>query len=141
MRNWYILLLLFVVVVAQQYHNNMAQTLAIDQVRLGHLNVYHLSSKLQDVAFFLNHPHVFHIFGLSETRLKSHIPTSHLHIPNYDIYRKDASLTNPQHAGLVVYVHNSICTIARRRTDLESGLVESLWIVQSRGFPPIHAAS
>ena len=107
----------------------MAQTSNLTgQLRLGHLNVYHLSSKIQDVTSFFNNTHVFHIFGLSETRLKARIPTNHITIPNYSIYRKDASLTNPLHAGLVVYVHNSICMNTRRRVDLESDIVENVWI-------------
>ena len=106
----------------------MVQTSTIDQLRLGHLNVYHLSSKIQDITSFFNNTHVFHIFGLSETRLKAHIPTNHINIPNYSIHGKDASQRNPLHAGLVVYVQNSICMNAQRRTDLESDIVESLWI-------------
>ena len=105
----------------------MAHTIGMDHLRLGHLNVYHLSSKIQDVSFLLTNAQVTHIFGLSETRLKAHTPTRHISIPNYTVHRKDAS-KNPLHAGLVVYTHNSISAFTRRRVDLESEAVESLWI-------------
>ena len=97
-------------------------------LRFGHLNVYHLASKIQDIKFFFENTQIINIFGISETRLKAHTPTSQLSIPNYTTHRKDSALSNPMHAGLIVYVHESISTHTRRRADLESKEIESLWV-------------
>ena len=96
-------------------------------LRFGHLNVYHLSGKLHDIKYFFENTQIT-VFGMSETRLKTHTPMNHLSIPNYSIQRKDPTPSNPLHTGLVVYVHESVSAHTRRRTDLESEEVESLWI-------------
>ena len=68
----------------------------------------------------------FHLFGLSETRLKSHIPSEGLFLPHYSLIRKDAARS--QHTGLVVYIHSSISKIVRRCPNLETEAVESVWL-------------
>ena len=73
----------------------------------------------------------FHLFGLSETRLKSHIPSEGLSLPGYSLIRKDAARS--QHPGLAVYIHSSNSKIVRRCPNLESEAAESVWLeIQTR---------
>ena len=97
---------------------------------IGHLNIYHLFSKRPQVEVLLNNSNeTHHIMGISETRLEDKHPTSSLFISNYTLFRKDRSHHNtPGHHGLAFYIHDSISEFAKRRTDLESSAVESLWV-------------
>lgn len=97
-----------------------------DKLRIGHLNIYHLVNKVPDLSVFLNTLLHFHIFGVSESRLKSSIRNNSISVPNFSVLRRDAS--SPQHTGLAVYIHNSILGNVKRRQDLESAQVESLWV-------------
>ena len=98
-----------------------------DCLRVGHLNVYHIQKKKDhDLNVFFESHQLFHMFGLSETRLKSRIPSEGLSLPHYSLIRKDAARS--QHTGLVVYIHSSISKIVRRRPDLECEAVESVWL-------------
>ena len=102
-------------------------------LRVGHLNVYHIQKKEKnhDLNVFFESHQLFHLFGLSETRLKSHIPNEGLSLPHYSLIWKDAARS--QHTGLVVYIHCSINKIVRRRHDLESEAAESVWLeIQTR---------
>ena len=102
-----------------------------DCLRVGHLNVYHIQNFFPDLNVFFESHQLFHLFGLSETRLKNYIPSEGLFLPHYSLIRKDA--TRSQHTGLVVYIHSSISKIVRRRPDLESEAVESVWLeIQTR---------
>ena len=102
-----------------------------DCLRVGHLNVYHIQKKNHDLSVFFESHQLFHLFGLSESRLKSHIPSEALSLPHYSLIRKDAARS--QHTGLVIYIHSSISKIVRRRPDLESEAVESVWLqIQTR---------
>ena len=87
--------------------------------------------KNHDLNVFFESHQLFHLFGLSETRLKIHIPSEGLSLPHYSLIRKDAARS--QHTGLVVYIHSSVSRIVRRRPDLESEAVESVWLeIQTR---------
>ena len=99
-------------------------SMSSDCLRVGHLNVYHIQKKNHDVNVFFESHQLFHLFGLSETRLKSHIPSEGLSLPHYSLIRKDAARS--QHTGIVVYIHSSISKIVRHRPDLESETVESV---------------
>ena len=94
--------------------------------RIRHPNVYHIQNKIYDFNVFFESHQRFHLFGLSETRLKIHIPSEGLSLPHYSLIRKDAARS--QQTGLAVYVHSSISKIVRRRPDLESQAVESVWL-------------
>ena len=97
-----------------------------DCLRIGHLNVYHIQKKIHDLNVFFESHQLFHLFGLSETMLKSHIPSTGLSLPHYSFIRKDAA--SSQLTGVVVDIHSSIRKIVRRRPDLESEVVESVCI-------------
>ena len=105
----------------------MSRSTSIKQkLRLGYLNIFHLHSKVPDLSVFLNDPTPYHLFGLSETRLGSHISDSAIAIPGYSVVRRDASAAG--HTGMAVFIHNSIQHLVRRRHDLESDGVECIWL-------------
>ena len=90
-------------------------------------NVYHLYNKVPDLCVFLSQstPN-YNIFGITESRLDSRIFDQDINIPNYCISRK-GSLVIGQ-TGIAVYIHNSIADITHRCQDLESDLVECIWL-------------
>ena len=96
-------------------------------LRLGHQNVYDLYNNVPDLCVFLSQstPN-FNIFGITESRLDSRISDQDINIPNYCISRKDSLVIGQ--TGIAVYIHNSIADITHRRQDLESDLVECIWL-------------
>ncbi len=96
-------------------------------LRVGHQNVYHLYNKVPDLCVFLSQstPN-YNIFGITESRLDSRISDQDINIPNYCISRKDSLVIGQ--TGIAVYIHNSIADITHRRQDLESDLVECIWL-------------
>ena len=92
-------------------------------LRVGHLNVY----QVPDLCVFLSQstPN-YNIFGITESRLDSRISDQDVNIPNYCISRKDSLVIGQ--TGIAVYIHNSIADITHRRQDLESDLVECIWL-------------
>ena len=101
------------------------------KLRVGYLNIYHLANKVPDLCVYLNKPEPFHLFGVSETRLGSHIIDEAVSVANYSVFRRDPSV--PGQTGIAAYVHTSICPLIRRRADLETQEVECLWLEYSRG--------
>ena len=96
-------------------------------LRVGHQNVYHLYNKVPDLCVFLSQPTPnYNNFGITESRLNSRISDQDINIPNYCISR-NGSLAVGQ-TGIAVYIHNSIADITHRRQDLESDLVECIWL-------------
>ena len=96
----------------------------LHSIKVGHLNIFHLANKITDLSAYFSSSEHFHIFGISETRLGSHIPDETVEIPNYTLFRKDASKS--KETGLAAYVHHSISHLVRRRADLEPNDVECL---------------
>ena len=97
-----------------------------EELRVGHLNICSLAKKVPDLSVFLNQNPYFHIFGVSESRLKTKIDDRTISIPNFTHFRKDAAA--PLQTGLITYVHSSLANNVKRREDLESTKVESLWL-------------
>ena len=93
-------------------------------LRAGHQNVYHLYNKVPDLCVFLSQSKPnYNIFGITESRLNSRISDQDINIP---ISRKDSLVIGQ--TGIAVYIHNSIADITHRRQDLESDLVECIWL-------------
>ena len=106
-------------------------------LNVSHINVNHLCNKVTDLTVFLDQPNTLHILGITESRLNNNISDENLSIPNYSIYRRDASFAG--HTGIAVYVHDSINNCVKRRRDLESDHVESVWLeVKSTKSSPIY---
>ena len=101
------------------------------KINVGHLNTYHLVNKVPDLTAYLRRHAPFHLFGISETRLGDHITDDIINIPNYTIVRRDP--VSPRETGLAVYIHNSIHHLVKRRKDLESKVLECLWLEFSSG--------
>ena len=88
-----------------------------------HQNMYHLFNNVPDLCVFLNQstPN-YYIFGITESRLDSRISDQDISNPNYCISRKDSIAIGQ--TGIAV----SIADITHRRPDLESDLVECIWL-------------
>ena len=65
-------------------------------------------------------------FLVSQSRLDSRISDRDNKIPNYCISRNDSTVIGQ--IGIAVYTYNSIADITHRRQDLESDLVECIWL-------------
>lgn len=103
-------------------------------IHIGHLNVYHLCNKTPDLYVLLSQPNPFHLFGFTETRLNSSISDDVISIPEFSIIRRDPQ--SHTHTGIAVYIHNSLKDITRRRPDLESDTVESVWVeIKNKSSP------
>lgn len=107
-------------------HKNKSQHFDMNRTQIGHLNVYHLPNKIADICSLLNRPPRTHILGLNETWLNSNHTDAMLSIPNYQIIRRDTAKHG--HTGIAVYIHNTLHPFIKRRTDLESMEIESIWL-------------
>ena len=92
-------------------------------INIGHLNIQGICgenlSKFSELQVLLTSPgnNNLHIFGLSETKLKAHKPTSVFTIQGFQTpFRKDNCSNGG--GGIIVYVRNNIN--AKRREDLET---------------------
>ena len=96
-------------------------------LRVGHQTVYHLYNKVPDLCAFLSQstPN-YNMFGITESRLDSRISDQDRNIPNYCISRKDSIVIGQ--TGIAVYIHNPIADNTHQRQDLESDLVECIWL-------------
>ena len=95
-------------------------------LRIGHVNVYHLYNKVQDVCMLLTKSPYIHLLGLSETRLNSSVGDESLSVPNYTLLRRDGA--HRGQTGMGLFVHHSIVHTTKRRADLESERVECMWV-------------
>lgn len=96
-------------------------------LHVGHLNVYHLDAKVQDICNFLHSATpVYHLYGITESRLHDSIPDTRIRIPEYDVIRRDSRRTGEN--GIAAYIHSSIVQYTRRRPDLEHKDIECMWL-------------
>ena len=102
-------------------------TLFITMLRVGYQNVHHLYNKVIDLCVFLSQSTpCYIIFGITGSRLGSRISDQDINIPNRCISRNGSTVIGQ--TGIAVYIRNSIADITHRRQDLESDLVESIWL-------------
>ena len=64
------------------------------------------------------------IYGITETHLSSNISDNLLHIPGYQLFRHDRKTNS--HGGVAAYISDHLHV--KRRSDLETEGVESLWL-------------
>ena len=95
-------------------------------LRIGHVNVYHLYNKVQDVCMLLTKSPYIHLLAFSETRLNRSADDESLSIPNYTFHRRDAA--HRGQTGMGLYVHHSIVHTTKQRADLESERMECMWV-------------
>ena len=93
-------------------------------LRVGHLNICHLSNKITEVSNILYNDNIhFHIFGFSETLTNVNIPDHYFSQPGYTTVRRDPQ--KPSEAGLLMYIQNDI---PFKVLDFANTNIESLWI-------------
>ena len=91
--------------------------------RVGHLNINSLLGKHDQLKdLLLSHP--LDVFGITESRLNNKIEDCELHIPGYNISRRDPTLE--LQTGICVYISESLNFT--RRFDLEPSNVECIWV-------------
>ena len=94
-------------------------------LRIGSLNVNHAHNKISEISSILeNSGKSFHIFDLSESRLKNEVSNTELSIPGYSVIRRDP--ISHKEAGLTIYIHNSVNL--RPVSGLAQHHVELLWL-------------
>ncbi|MCG8113419.1 MAG: reverse transcriptase domain-containing protein [Candidatus Thiodiazotropha taylori] len=109
--------------------NNSCNTLNLGLrgkgMRIGHLNIQGLCGKIDQVRLMLtSENNLVHIFGISESKLKDMHPENVFFIDGYQTpIRKDRIEGG---GGIIVYIKENI--IYKRRNDLESNDLESVWI-------------
>ena len=59
-----------------------------DCLRAVHLSVYHIQNQIYDLSVVFESHQRFHLLGLSETRLKNHIPGEGLSLPHYSLIER-----------------------------------------------------
>lgn len=90
------------------------------------------SSKLDELRLLLKNPgHETHILGITESWLNNNYKNSHLKIPAYNFERvdredKELPANKTTGGGIIIYIKQDL--IYKRRTDLESKDIESVWI-------------
>ena len=98
----------------------------------GHLNIQGICGKnmckFSEIKAILTSPEnsSLHIFGISETKLKSHKLSSCFNIDGFlqEPFRKDNDSNGG--GGIIVYVRNGIN--AKRRLDLETNNISCIWL-------------
>ena len=94
-------------------------------LRIAHLNIQHIISKLDEIKYHLSYYKSNLILGLCETFLTESVNENTLHIENFITERRDRKL-NKKGGGLLVYISKTIAFI--RRHDLEDNNIESMWL-------------
>ena len=102
---------------------NNSRWLSKKGLKLGCLNVNHLSPKFDEITFLLKNEQNFDLFGIVETFLSDEIDIGSLQIEGYKLERKDRGTNG---GGLVTYIDIKRCY--KRRDDIETDDIESLWI-------------
>ena len=100
-------------------------------LNFGHLNIQGICGKnlckFAEIKALLTSPEnsSLHIFGITETKLKSHKLSSCFNVDGFqEPFRKDNDSNGG--GGIIVYVWNGIN--AKRRLDLETNNIECIWL-------------
>ena len=100
-------------------------------LNFGHLNIQGICGKnlckFAEIKALSTPPEnsSLHIFGISETNLKSHKLSSCFNVDGFqERFRKDNDSNGG--GGIIVYVRNGIN--AKRRLDLETNNIECIWL-------------
>ena len=93
---------------------------------IGHINIHYIANKISEITRLLQYHGKINLLGITETHLndKNH-DDNILSIPNYTFVRKDTN--QPGHTGIGAYIHNDALPFIKRRADLETKDIESLW--------------
>ena len=101
-------------------------------LHVANVNICHIKPKLDEIKLLLSSSTKVDILGLCETFLDDKTDDDILHIQGFNFERKDRSLlkqgtlNTKRGCGVVVYIADHIKY--KRRSDLESSEVESIWL-------------
>ena len=93
-------------------------------IRFAFLNIHYLLPKIEEIRYHLMQADRPDVFGFCETFLTENISDNELKIDNYVFERKDRF--DKKGGGIVIYISESIPY--KRRLELESNTMESVWI-------------
>ena len=101
--------------------NDVSQLLNVE-AKIGHWNIRSLNPKIDEIRSIVD-KNDFDIFCVSETWLHEYIIDDEIHIPGYDIYRRDRNTG----AGddVCIYVKEDI--YVNLRTELMFENIEAIW--------------
>ena len=92
---------------------------------IGHINIASLQNKMHEIQILIKDSPKLDILGITEARL-SHHDSSLFQISGYTLIRKDATFVGD--TGIVLYVKSDLSQFCKRRDDLETIGVESIWL-------------
>ena len=99
-------------------------------LKMGHLNVQRIQSKIEQIDLLLNSSsNDIQFFGLSESKLNDSHTSKFFNINNFQLFRKDRVISAgrpEQGGGVIVYVKDGIK--CERRIDLECVNIECIWL-------------
>ena len=101
-------------------------------LHVANINICHLKPKLDEIKILLNSASNRDLLGMCETFLDENTGDNILHMDGFNFERKDRSvlrddsLSTKRGGGVVVYIADYIRY--KRRTDLESVDIESIWL-------------
>ena len=107
--------------------HNVSHLLNIE-TKIGHLNTRSLYPKIDEIRSIVD-KNDFDIFCVSETWLHEYIKDDEIHIPGYNIYRRDRN--TGAGGGVCIYVKEDIHV--NLRTDLMFENIEAIWVEIRQG--------
>ena len=94
------------------------------------LNINSLVSHIDDLRIFMSQSKGIDILAINETKLDSTIKDNEIHLPGYDVVRKDRENNGRHGGGVCIYVRSNINF--QIRADLSPSDIECLTIEISR---------
>ena len=94
------------------------------------LNINSLVSHIDDLRIFMSQSKGIDILAINETKLDSTIKDNEVHLPGYDVVRKDRENNGRHGGGVCIYVRSNINF--QTRADLSPSDIECLTIEISR---------
>ena len=117
-------------------------------LHVANINICHLKAKLDEIKILLNSASNLDLLGMCETFLDENTGDNILHMDGFNFERKDRSvlrddsLSTKRGGGVVVYIADYIRYMYKRRTDLESADIESIWLeINLKNTKPILISS
>ena len=101
-------------------------------LHVANVNICHIKPKLDEIKLLLNSSSKLDILGLCETFLDETTDDNILQMEDFNLERKDraalrqGALHTKRGGGVVVYIADHIKY--KRRNDLESSEIESIWL-------------
>ena len=105
-----------------QWHLNESGSEQQKNFQIGHCNIRGIRANLSDLRIHLSS--LYDIFCVSQTMLSENVTNDQLAVNDYQSpIRRDRDHNG---GGLLIYLSHKV--LAKRRVDLESSTVETIWI-------------